>query len=373
MKDNVTLIFVIFFIILVIFTSRSYSNFSQFNNKNNNSTISIKQDPCFLYENINRTQLLYVKLRNVLDKISKKPCNIKTLGTNCEEETYIQGTTSNRLKTELKEVTDIVLKNIHKISGFFFKVVYFDVVKVITDKKGNKNFRYNVFVYDTNEELQVRLYIDVIKYIVNCPKKPQQKTCTSATLPGMKFEAGYPQPEQLIPLPTQTVNTGAGGFAISNKGIDIIEIPPIKALYLNKVKIFDTNAVINADGKCLPESVCGNLPDTTLDESRYNGISTPFQDPSIVRNPWAKLYDEPKGVKAWPCATPSECWNNDGIPNPSTCNSQVAGLRSSTTQFPITPFFTNSLFVLPRWSGLYANLFSLTRGDPATEGADFTQ
>ena len=376
MNQNVILFLVILGIFILISTNENKkllilkkfnkNIYPKFNKKS-----CINEDPCFLYENTNRSQVLYHKLITALKKLSHS--KKKTLGCNCKENVYIQGTTGNRLKTEVTQVTKIILNKINSITGFYFKQVYLDTITVFEDNKGNKNFKYNVFVYDTNEELDIRLYIDVIKYIIQCPKKAKAITCTSVTTPGMDtFEIGYPQPEQLLPLPTEIISTGAGGELLSPKGINIKRIEPIKYLHINEVKIYNTNAVINANGKCLMDPVCGNIKDTTLSSSSFNQPTTPFTEPACVRNKWPRLNDEPRGVTAWPTATESPYWNIFGIPSPPTCNTQNCGTRSSTTQFPIQASFWRNNYVLPRHSSIYRQLFSLTRGDVATEGADFT-
>lgn len=371
MNQNISLLSVIIIIILFIYFIKYENNYNI-----KSKSITVKQDPCYLYENTNRTQTLYLKLINSLKKISAtsdNKCNIKTLGNNCKRELYIQGTTDNRLKTELNEITKIILNKINSITGFYFKIVYFDTITVFEDCQQNKNFIYNVFIYDTNEELAIRLYINVIKYIYKCPKKNKLITCAETTTPGMKFEIGYPKPEQLIPLPTSVITTGGGPNILNNNGINIKEISPIKYLFVNEVKIYNTNSVINANGKCIKPSLCGTLMDTTLDSSIFNQPTTPFTEPSCVRNKWPKLYDEPENVKAWPCGTESPYWNKSGIPISSSCNTQIAGIRSSTTQFPVTPAYWPTLATLPRNSGPNYWMFNLTRGDPATDGADFTQ
>lgn len=332
--------------------------------------VCVSEDPCFLYENTNRTQTIYLKLVNSLQKISNTN---KVKLENCKQDIFIQGTTDNRLKTELDEITNRILKTINLHTGFYFIKVYYDTITLLTDQSGNKNFKYNVFIYDPNEELDIRLYVDVIKYIVNCPKKNKKITCASVSNTGMNdFEIGYPQPEQLLPLPTQIINTSGAPDVLSNDGINIKEIPPIKSLHINEVSVYNTNTVINANGKCVMPPVCGNIKDTTLSSSLYNGITTPFQEPACVRNKWIRLKDEPKCLKNWPAGTQSPYWNEQGIPTPKTCNSQEMGLRSSTTQIPLEPQFWRSNYVIPKWSGPNNWMFSLTRGDTATEGADFS-
>lgn len=261
MNQNIILFLVLLGIFLVISTKEKYYNIVHVNHPSQKNTVKnlLKEDPCFLYENTNRSQVIYLKLVNVLKELSKN--GKKTLGKNCQENIYIQGTTNNRLKTELKEVTQIILNKINSITGFSFRFVYLDTITELKDCDGNKNFIYNVFINDPHEELDIRLYVNVIKYIIKCPSKDKQITCTSVTTPGMRasgvdnsFEIGYPQPEQLLPLPTEVISTGVPGGVLSSKGINIHKIAPVRKLYINEVKIFNTNAVINVDnGKCIQE------------------------------------------------------------------------------------------------------------------------
>ena len=370
MYQNIIILTVL--VLVVLLTSKNI-NLPTLVNKNikDVSTCQVPEDPCFLYENTNRTQTIYLKLVNAVQKLSNK--EKKLLSGNCKEDIFIQGTTDNRLKTELDEVTKIILDALNKRTGFYFQKSYFDTITIFTDPHGNKNFKYNVFAYDPNEELNVRFYIDVIKYIVPTHPRKQKVTCTSVTTPGMDtFEAGYPQPEQLLPLPTQVISTGGGPDVLSDAGINIKEIPCIRSLHLNEFKVYNTNAVINANGKCLMDPVCGDIKEnTTLSSSLYNGLNTPFQEPSCQRNKWILPPDQPKNLKQWPCATQSPYWGTDGIPNPSTCNTQETGIRSSTTEYPVSPEFWRSNYGIKQGSP-YSALFSLTVGSPAIDGADFT-
>ena len=335
--------------------------------------INPKDGPCYLYENTNRTQKLYLKLLDVFKSLSDT-CEEKLSKT--KRNVYIQGTIDNRLKTELNEINEILLSKINqKLKPDFetnFKIVSLDTITELVDPSGNRNFKYLLFTYDKNEVIQLRLYIDIIKYIVHCPEKTQKITCTSIATPGMDtFEIGYPQPEQLLPLPTQTVNTGAPDL-LSADGINIKKIPPIARLHINEIKIYNTDSVINANGQCIMDGVCGNIKETSLSSSAFNQPTTPFQEPSCVRNKWMRLPDEPVNVKAWPCGEVSQYWDSQSIPITETCGTQFTGIRSSTTQIPVSAEYYPTLATIPRNSGPNSWLFSLTRGDPATEGADFT-
>ena len=336
------------------------------------NTRNIGDGPCYLYENTNRTQIVYLEILNILKNMSNK--NNKKRLENCKRNVYIQGTTDNRLKTELNEISEIILKKINTSgSKYDFKIVSLDTITEFVDPDGNKNFKYLLFIYDKIEEIQLRLYIDVIKYIIQCDvKNNSPPTCASITTPEVNtFEIGFPQPEQLLPLPTQTVNTGFPDL-LSAEGINIKKIAPIKSIYINEIKIYNTDAVINANGQCIMDGVCGNIKNTTLSSSAFNQPTTPFQEPACVRNRWMKLPDQPTGVKAWPCGSVSPYWNTKGIPLSVSPDTQYTGIRSSTTQIPITGEYYPTLATIPRNSGPNSWLFSLTRGDTATEGADFT-
>jgi len=388
MNQNFILLIILFVLFAITFTNENFiKNKNIVNNSEKKFKQNIKQknqhiykDACVLYENTNRTQVIYLKLISALKNLSNQD-KIK-LGPRCKEEVFIQGTSSNRLKEEVNQVTKIILDRLNENTGYNFKSIYLDTITVFEDKSGNKNFIYNVFVNDSNEEMDIRLYIDVIKYIVKCPEKSEPITCTSVTTPGMSasgventFEIGYPQPEQLIPLPSEVITTGGGPDLLSVKGINIHKIPPIKSIHINTVKIYNTNAVINSNNQCITqngEPTCGNIKGTSLSSSSFNQPTTPFVEPSCVRNKWPVISPIQTDMKAFPAGQASEYWNEKGVPMSTTCNTQETGINGSTTDYPITAQYWANNFVVPKWSGPNNWLFSLTRGDVATEGADFT-
>lgn len=360
-------------IFLVVFTILSAFFFSS-GGKISNPTPTksklrppLKEDPCFLYENTNRTQLVYMKLINALRYLSAK--KQRTLGDDCLEKIYIPGTWSNQLQREIDEITQMVLDKLNQRTGFMFRKVYNDTITVLEDKAGNRNFIYNTFIQDVHEELNLRLYFNVIKYVIRCPPKSGcPPTCASLTNPTMKFEIGYPQPEQLQPLPTQLITT-AWADKIGNKGINRLTDDPISSVYINQVKIFNTNAVINVDsGECVQPATCGNLDKTKLESSEFNQPTTPWQDPACITNQWIRLESEPCGLKNYPCGPPTFLyWNDQGIPT-TDCNNWYTGTRSSTTQEPLQAQFNKSIIEIPRNSGPNAWMFSAVRQDPLSSG-----
>jgi hypothetical protein len=382
MNQNLILLIILFVLFAITFTNekiiKSYDISKIGKNVSNIFESKSISEPCILYENTNRTQCIYMKLVSALKNLSN--INQIKLGPQCKEEIFIQGTSTSRLREEVNQITKIILDRLNKQIQSNFQSVYLDTITIYEDENGDKNFIYNVFVNDPNEELDIRLFIDVIKYVVKCPKIEKPITCTSLTTPGMSasgventFVIGYPQPEQLIPLPTEVITTGGGPDLLSVKGINIHKIPPIRSIYINTVKIFNTNAVINSNNQCTTQCTpaCGNIDDTTLSSSAFNQITTPFVEPAHIRNRWPIISPIQTEMKAFPCGKASEYWNEKGVPISVSCNTQEAGINGATTDYPIEASFWRSNFALPKWSGPNSWLFSLTRGSP-NFGADFT-
>lgn len=338
------------------------------NTSMNIKTLNQNSDPCFLYENTNRHQVLYGKLTNIFDKLSKgKKYNLKG-----ELNEYVQGTWDDSIILELDEILKQILIKINKKSGFAFKKTSYDIIGEIKENI-NKQFKFNVFIQDPNEELTIRVYIDVVKIACDDEiNKDNIKTCTQITTPEFPtYEIGIPKTDQYLPLPTEVITT-PGFDTLSTKGINFRKGKPIKYLFLNEIKIYNTNAVINADGKCLGKSECGNYG-VNLDHSLFNGPSTPFQEPACVRNKWPTLLDQPKCGLEWNCNLKSESWDKFGVRCPDEIVSEdCLGTQSSTTPIPNRPEYWPTHVTIPRNSGPNYWLFNLTRGDPSIDGADFS-
>lgn len=375
--------FIFVFLTVIILLSLKYKKYNEYHENRKNEQLKrekerkkdilIKEDPCFLYENINRTQLVYLKLINVLKELSHDKDKRTSLEGELKNEVFVRGIMAHYIRSELNQLTNLILSQVNSITGFAFVIVDYDFVKSYTDKDGNIRYIYDVFVQDTHEALTVRLFIDVIKYI-NPPHKKTKKpvTCAAATTPGMNtYEAGYPQPEQLIPLPTQIVYSGYD--VIGHRGVNVKEPAKIAGMFINEVRIYNSSEVLNANGECLANPTCGNLEgETTLDSSAFNGPTTPFAEGNCQRNKWIDPLDKPKNVKEWPCSNYPFVWDTKGVPFYKNCNSEKGGVNSAYEERPVVPEYNPTIMTVPRNSGPNYWLFNLTRGDPATEGADYT-
>ncbi len=336
----------------------------------NKTMTNIKQDPCYLYDNINRNQLVYKKLMDAMRFLSKKrPIELKS---DCKKNVYIQGTFTDVLRQEVDEITDLILNKLNYRTGFFFKKIDYDNITEIVDSFGNKNFDYHVFVQDPQETIVVRLHINVIKYIFQPFEHKKYLTCAQATTPEFPtYEIGYPRPDQFLPLPTEVITTA--NIVLSDKGINVPSVSPIKYLFINLIEVYNNNWILQPDKKCKPINAVSGFYNVPFDHSPYNGPSTPFQEPNCVANKWITPPDKPANAKIWNCAFQPFEWDDKGIlttacKNRPTCE----GYQTSTEQMPAQPEYWPTNSTIPRISGPYAWMFDLVRGDPAIDTADFS-
>lgn len=327
---------------------------------------------CVPYDNITRNQVIYAKLKKIFNTISNKEHINLEDGDNV---LYIPGSIDDYVKREITDITNAILSEIREKFAIKFTLVDFDNINRRVDNDGNIQYKYEVFIQSTAEWLQIRVLIDVVKFVesqknnINTNKSP---SCTSITLPQFKnFPGGIPQPEQMIPLPTQLITTGFPDI-IGNGGITRRDVEPASYIYVNSISIFNSSLVINPYTKCPYNDVCG-LFDINISHSRFNGPSGPYQTPAVESNRWP-VVPESIGKIEWNSRRFAEKWDTRGI---YTCvepaQGESTGIQSSVEKYPAQPNFWPTLPTIPRNSGPNSWLFSLVRGDPATEGADFTQ
>ena len=330
----------------------------------------IKEEACSLYDNINRNQLIFKKLMEGTKFLSKKyPIELKE---QCQKIVNIPGTFTDVLRQEVNEITDLILTKLSHHTGFFFKRIDYDNIVEITDKYGNKNFDYHIFVQDPQEWLVIRLHINVIKYIFPPFEHKKYLTCASATTPEFPvYEIGYPRPDQFLPLPTEVITPG-GGEVLSTRGINIPQPAPIRHLFINLIEVYNNNWVLNPDKKCPPINALSGYYNVPFDHSPFNGPSTPFQEPNCVANKWITPPDKPADAKIWNCAFQPFDWNDKGILVSACKNKPICtGYQTSTELMPPQPEYWPTNSTIPRISGPYAWMFDLVRGDPS-QGADFS-
>jgi hypothetical protein len=155
------------------------------------------------------------------------------------------------------------------------KPFHFGFIQIINatsavDRHGNSRWRVDLMVEEMTLHLSQRLMLD-FTVIVALPthKSKQIATCAEyTTFPFPRYPFGYPTLDQMIPLPTQVINTGPGEV-LSQKGIDA-DYPRFKAIYLNRVWTENSDLALGTElPTTLNCSTAAALNDTTLESSAY--------------------------------------------------------------------------------------------------------
>lgn len=299
-------------------------------------------------------------------------------------------------RKELDQVMQPILQSVMKSANgaYRFKVIEYEGLTVYKDSVGNKNLIFNCYVYEMLQQFMIRLKVNVVKY-VDIKKRDAglvgKPDCAVATTPEFPtYEIGMPSKDQLLPLPTQIINTGGGGGAdvLSDKGYDPIEITPILGLHVNGVELFNSNLVLsykNADKL----AQLGGITDNTNEFNGYDGSKdTPIQDKAVEYNKWPVLDEMPKGEGQWPCKSESLDWGQDGVPiaglrqkigsdmkavgdnSDAKYWKSCDGTRSSAQHIPRRPEYWPTLGGLPRNSGENWWLFDRLAGVPSFVSGD---
>lgn len=292
-------------------------------------------------------------------------------------------------RMELDQVMQPILQKVMASAdgAYRFKVIEYEGLTVYTDKVGNKNLIFNCYVYEMLMQSMIRLKVDVIKY-VDVKKRDAQAgegSCAEATTPEFPvFEIGMPSRDQLLPYPTQILNTGgSGGDVLSAKGYNPVRVTPILGLHVNSLEQFNSNLVLSYSGSNRVAGV-GGTTDNTNEFNGYQGKGTsPIQDKAVEYNKWPVLDEQPKGEGQWPCQSESLDWGRDGVPieglkqkigcdMTAVCDNSddkywksCKGTRSSAQHIPRRPEHWPTLGSMPRNDGEYWWLFDRLSGVPS--------
>lgn len=265
---------------------------SPLNQQKSCSTIS------FPYGNVFRDEPCTEKPRQdsisaVLAFASKPDNQIKKLDCPCERREYTLTTLDEvRLRVltlytklalaELNRKCEEFAENVAKqrpysVSGEprVLRPFHFGFIQIINatssvDKHGNSRWRVDLMVEEMILHYSQRLLLD-FTVIVALPTSRSKMIATCAeytSFPFPRYPFGYPTFDQLIPLPTQVINTGPGEI-LSQIGIDA-DYPRFKAVYLNRVWMENSDLALGTE---LPTTLrCSTAPalnDTTLESSAY--------------------------------------------------------------------------------------------------------
>lgn len=325
-----------------------------------------------LYNNMNAQQAIYMELVKLFRWFSGAGKR-KVEGV---YELYKPETLEIEVTDELNQVTDAVLALVRKNSQFKFvrnRYNTYDNVKQFQSPSGDVQYIYEVFVQDPVNAFELKLEVDVVKYVseeayrerLEKRRRAIEGACADTVWPTFPtFPGGYPQPRQEIPLPTQVIPTG--NQVIGLKGINVEPILPIRSLHINGIRIANSTLVLGATDDCMIETFqgMGGYSDGTIESSNcVGGWKNGCQAPSKERNPWIPVPGEDRfNHYDKDCSLALFTWDSKGIPpTPAT---PCVGIRDPSIQQPFTAEYNPSVATIPRGQGDNAWLFELSRGQP---------
>ena len=303
-------------------------------------------------------------LKEHLATFNNKPIE---LTDNTYNEKFIYATTDKFLQDELRQISKIVLKKIN--NGIFqFQYVNTGDTLIITDKNGNRNYKYDLFVTEKTQYTQFKFYINVVKFIDNENYIRFEDTLDKKQV-FKYYPIGIPSKEQLIPDPMDIIPTG--NDVLSTDSINYPKLPQINKVYINSIGIENANWLLNNyTDTNRTNKLCGGISDGSFQYSMVHGDNNPYIEHAKIRNRWPTLEQQPCNYKNWPSIPKNDFWNMFGIYNKNaditTIDKKEHGETWAATCVPARPGNENpTVTQLPRNCGQYADLFDLTNASGA--------
>jgi len=355
----------IILLLLIIVIVISCLNSQKITEKYKNSTDTLEKDLDFQKQidnkNYNYTQVYYMFLLQLFSALSsrKKKYDITLI------ENYAKNTIDYNAQDKLNIIVQPVLTKLKEIAPMtdFWQVGYESWrIYQINDSPLLLN-KIDLFLYDRIGWTEIRLLLEICELPksesseINC-RYPDK----SSDAP--RFFIGYPANDQLIPLPNEVIITEKS--VQNTKGISY-KIPcPYEKIWINSMEIVNSNLTLDAfedyNGISLP-----GIDKIPFDYSKYSGENNPIQLPNYINNKWPTLDTQPKDIKAWPCTPVPFVWDSLGNRPYVHPTKRCPGIRTSTTQLPLTASLDPSMFQYPRNITKYTWLFDNTRIIPALQ------
>ena len=200
----------------------------------------------FKYNNvfkIKKNNLQLESIEDIFDNYKIKNRKLNYIKENCK---YNNVTIPMNIRLELKFIIQKIIENINKKFNYNLFLIQFEDVEVSMDTNGNKHYNIIVLLNNNKNVTGVRLMLNLIIYINHKIKTNKLDICTDITnSPFKKYYIGIPSNDQLIPLPSEVITTQRG--VISTQTIDKIEYDSINYIYINNIKILNSNLVINGN------------------------------------------------------------------------------------------------------------------------------
>ncbi len=290
------------------------------------------------------------QLLNLLKTVNKKPISLKSP---CSYKSYTHATMDDLMRRTMDEISKLVVQFLNKSGNFQFEKTSYGDIQVWCDAKGNKEFKYELFVTSLKYYFQLKLYVNVVKFVSKNDMSPYCIKDSPYIFP--TYHNGYPCKDQLIPAPHDVIPTA--NVVLSLESMKPATVEKAEYMYLNRIDVENSTLVINANLRRPKEFIMdvgenGGVIDNRLE---FSHLARPGQNPiqpvARVANQWIKDPSEPNYVGQFPCQTPPDMWDEDGIYYYSKARegqlkdtlardyAGCEGTRTSTEPAPLQPDF----------------------------------
>ncbi len=320
------------------------------------------ESPNYLIED--ETNFAKKQLYTFLKKVNKKSISLKSP---CNYTFYNHATMDDLLRRTIDDISQNVIELLNKNSDYTFEKTNYGDIQVWCDSNGNKEYKYELFVWSLKHYFQLKLYVHVIKFIKKEDMKPYCIESSPYIFP--TYHNGYPCKDQLIPAPHEVIPTG--NIVLSTESMKPNNVEKAEYVYLNGLEVENSTLVVNANIQKSKEFIMdvgenGGIIDNKLDYSHITNRINPIQPVAREANKWIETPDKPNYMGQYPCKVMPELWDEDGVYYYSKARGKqlkeelrdydvCSGTRSSTEPLPLRPDF---------WVANYADTGSGTNCGP---------
>lgn len=306
---------------------------------------------------LNETQRRDISLEKVLEKLSSEP---KIHLSNCRANHLTIATINPEKKKDLDAIINLIFDRLNSISKFHFKKTEYEGVTMFKSVDGRIRYVIDCYAQDLTQGYTTydqRFFIDVVIF----PNLHVKKVKRNSQLP--TYSLNYPEQDQIIPLPMDVITTASE--VLSHNGVNVRESQTFSMLYVNEVKIINSNLVLSY--KDANKLAClGGVTDNSLEFTGYCGKNNPKQLKSKEYNKWVTLDNQPKKQGQWPCTlVPSFCWDDLGLYPEVKQTQECPGFRSSTKPEELQADYWMATLDTPYFHGPNFWLFDPVRGNPS--------
>ena len=328
MNTNFIIYVILLFIFIIIFSIIFYNNFTkrerkenkeefwpwdfENNNENNNKIITSNNPPNYRYEN--STQYNFKRLFTNLEQINKEKIVLKEKSN---YNFYTQSTTEDKLRLNLDHISKYVVLMLNNDNYYNFSKTNYGDVESWTDKIGNEEIKYELFLWDRKNYFEVKLWIHIIKFIKKGEALSYGVRDTHYIFPD--YNIGMDFKDQIIPGPLDTIITSHIDTGISS--INRNDPSKIRFLYLNQIEIQNSTLIVDYHKDMYPDK------EYKVSENGFSGITdssleyinikkndhNPYLEKGRKYNQWPTLDEEPKWKGQYPSKNPDLNWDDDGV------------------------------------------------------------